>query len=69
MVELDGQRISFINYIVLKYISTIDKNFTKKTFDNFNNLVNRSMMISGTGEKERVKFFKTLRERVQACKK
>jgi len=69
MVELDGQRTSFINYIVLKYISTADKNFTNKTFDNFNNLVSRSVMISGTGEKERVKFFKTLRERVQACKK
>ncbi len=69
MVELDGQRISFINYIVLKYISSTDKKFTAKTFDNFNNLVSRSVMISGTGEKERVKFFKTLRERVQACKK
>jgi len=69
MVELDGQRISFINYIVLKYISTADKKFTAKTFDNFNNLVSRSVMISGTGEKERVKFFKTLRDKVQACKK
>jgi hypothetical protein len=69
MVELDGQRISFINYIVLKYISTADKKFTAKTFDNFNNLVSRSVMISGSGEKERVKFFKTLRERVQACKR
>jgi len=69
MVELDGQRISFINYIVLKYISSSDKNFTEKTFNNFNNLISRSVMISGTGEKERVKFFKTLRERVQACKK
>ena len=69
MVELDGQRTSFINYIVLKYISSTDKNFTEKTFDNFNNLVSRSVMISGTGEKERSKFFKTLRERVQACKK
>jgi hypothetical protein len=69
MVELDGQRTCFINYIVLKYISSTDKNFTEKTFNNFNNLVSRSVMISGTGEKERSKFFKTLRERVQACKK
>jgi hypothetical protein len=69
MVELDGQRTSFINYIVLKYISSTDRNFTEKTFNNFNNLVSRSVMISGTGEKERSKFFKTLRERVQACKK
>jgi hypothetical protein len=69
MVELDGQRTCFINYIVLKYISSADKNFTDKTFNNFHNLVSRSVMISGTGEKERSKFFKTLRERLQACKK
>jgi hypothetical protein len=69
MVELDGHRTSFINYIVLKYISSSDKTFTEKTFNNFNNLVSRSVMISGTGEKERNKFFNTLRERVQACKK
>lgn len=69
MVEMDGKRTSFINYIVLKYISSSDKRFTDKTFDNFNNLVSRSVMISGTGEKERVKFFNTLRARVQDCKK
>jgi transcriptional regulator with XRE-family HTH domain len=69
MVELDGKRTSFINYIVLKYISSADKKFTQKTFDNFNNLVSRSVMISGTGEKERVKFFKILREKLQACRK
>ncbi len=68
MVELDGHRISFINYIVLKYISTADKKFTEKTFNNFNNLISRSVMISGTGEKERVRFFNSLRERVHACK-
>jgi hypothetical protein len=69
MVELDGRRTSFINYIVLKYISSADKKFTEKTFDNFSNLVSRSVMISGTGEKERVKFFKTMREKVQACRR
>lgn len=69
MVELDGKRTSFINYIVLKYISSADKKFTEKTFGNFHNLVSRSVMISGTGEKERVKFFKTMREKVQACRK
>jgi Helix-turn-helix len=69
MVELDGKRISFINYIVLKYISSADKKFTQKTFGNFHNLVSRSVMISGTGEKERVKFFKTLREKLQACRR
>ena len=50
-------------------METNDQGKNEKTFNNFNNLVSRSVMISGTGEKERSKFFKTLRERVQACKK
>ena len=69
LVSLDDTKTIFINHIVLKYISTSDKNFTEKAFHNFQNLVSRSVLISETGEKERNKFFKVLRERVQACKK
>lgn len=69
MVETDDVKIAFINHIVLKYISTTDKKFTEKAFSNFQNLVSRSILISETGERDRNKFFNTLRERVQACKK
>ncbi len=68
LVEMDGAKIAFINHIVLKYISTTDKRFTEKAFDNFRNLISRSILISTTGEKDRTKFFKSLRERVQACR-
>lgn len=69
MVETDDTKIAIINHIVLKYISTTDKKFTERTFNNFHNLVSRSVLISETGEKERNKFFRAMRERVQACKK
>jgi hypothetical protein len=69
MVELDDTKIAIINHVVLKYISTTDKKFTEKTFHNFQNLVSRSVLISGTGEKERNKFFRAMREKLQACKK
>jgi hypothetical protein len=69
LVEMDNAKVAFINHIVLKYISTTDKRFTEKAFDNFKNLISRSILISTTGEKDRTKFFKTLRERVQACRK
>ena len=54
----------FINHIVIKYISTSDKRFTEKAFNNFQNLVSCSLLISETGEKERNKFFKSLRESI-----
>jgi len=69
MVETDDTKIAIINHIVLKYISTTDKKFTDKAFSNFQNLVSRSILISETGERDRNKFFKALRERVQACRK
>ena len=69
LVQSDDIKTVFINHIVLKYISTTDKNFTEKAFSNFQNLVTRSIMISETGEKERSKFFKAIRERLQACKR
>jgi len=69
MVELNGNKLAFINHVVLKYISTNDKKFTEKMFNNFNNLASRSTLISGTGERDRNKFFKQLRERVMSLKK
>ncbi len=68
MVETDDKKIAIINHIVLKYISTTDAKFTEKTFENFKNLVSRSILISETGERDRNKFFKALREKIQACR-
>lgn len=69
MVQGDDTRIAVINHIVLKYISTTDKKFTDKAFANFNNLLSRSLLISETGEKDRNKFFKVLKEKIKACGK
>lgn len=69
MVETDDVKIAIINHIVLKYISTTDKKFTEKAFANFQNLVSRSILISETGERDRNKFFKVLKDRIKACRK
>ena len=69
IVDLDGKKTAFINSTVLKYISTTDRKFTEKMYNNFQNLMSRSVMISEAGERERVKFFNGLRERVQGCRR
>lgn len=68
MVEIDGKRLTFINHGVLHYLITSDERFSARVLQNFHTLIGRSTMISQTGEKERSRFFKTLRERVQLCK-
>ena len=68
LLDLDGQKVAIITYNVLNYLITRDERFTEKAFKNFNVLLSRATLISGTGEKERNRFFNGLRERVKALK-
>jgi hypothetical protein len=68
LLELDGQKVAIITYNVLNYLITRDERFTEKAFKNFNVLLSRATLISGTGEKERNRFFNGLRERVRAMR-
>jgi len=69
LAEVDETKISFIPYNVFSYMITRDVRFNESTFHAFKNLVSRSTLISGTGEKERNKFFRLLKEKVRDLKK
>lgn len=60
--QLNGKITTFINYAVLKYISTQDPRFSDNIFRSFQNLLSRSTLISNVGEKERNHFFNLLRD-------
>lgn len=62
----NGQvRVVFVNHGVINYIGTTDELFTAETHRNLQNIMQKSMLISGTGEKERKRFFRTMREEVE----
>ena len=67
--EVDGNKVSWVTYSVLNILFTKDKRFNDHLFANFNTLKSRSTLVSGTGEKERVKFFNSLRARVNTLRK
>ena len=69
LAEVDETKISFIPYNVFSYMITRDVRFNESTFHAFKNLVSRSTLISGTGEKERNKFFRLLKEKLRDLKK
>ena len=69
LLELDNNQLSFITYNVLSYLITRDHRFTNKAFASFNTLLSRSTLISGTGEKERNRFFNAMRDKVNDLKK
>jgi len=64
ILELDNQRLSIVTYNALSYLITKDARFSKKLLQGFNTLVSRATLISGTGEKERNKFFRVQREKI-----
>ncbi|HMG66202.1 MAG TPA: hypothetical protein VK588_00905, partial [Chitinophagaceae bacterium] len=65
LAEINEKKISFIPYNVFSYMLTKDERFNESTFNAFHTLVSRSTLISSTGEKDRNKFFRSLKERVQ----
>ena len=64
LVELNQEKISILTYSVLRYLYTRDQALCNDTFRSFQNLKNRSTLISGSGEKERNRYFNTLREKL-----
>lgn len=67
--EVDGNKISWVTYSVLNILVTKDKRFNEHLFSNFYTLRSRSTLVSGTGERERVRFFNSLREKVNTLRK
>ena len=57
MVVADSHRSAYINYGNLNYIITQDETFCNRLYDDFENLIRRSTLISQSGEKQRNIFF------------
>jgi hypothetical protein len=66
MAELGESKITYLNHSVMHFIGSMDKKFNDSMFKNLENLMKRSTLISGTGEKERKQFFNKLRKKVEA---
>jgi hypothetical protein len=64
MVELENVRMTFLNHSVLYFVATKDERFNAAIYENLQNLIKKSTMVSTIGEKERVGFFNKLRDRI-----
>jgi hypothetical protein len=69
LLSLDDKRLSMVTYSVFHYLFTRDPRFSSKVAATFNTLLTRATLISNTGEKERNRFFNTLRDKVNGLKK
>ncbi len=68
-VELDGERMVFLNHNVINYMMTNNKEFINYTFDTLKIIMRKSTLISEISEKNRQIFFNNLRERIHEKRK
>lgn len=69
LVELDGQKMVFLNHNVINYIMTNNHEFINYTFETLKVLLRKSRLISEISERDRQLFFNTLRERIHERRK
>jgi hypothetical protein len=65
-VELDDNKITYLNYNVIYFMGTSDQTFNEGMFHNLKNLIKKSTQISKVGEKERKLFFNKMRKKIQS---
>ncbi|MBS1603038.1 MAG: helix-turn-helix transcriptional regulator [Bacteroidetes bacterium] len=66
---INDKKLIFLNHSVLNTIRTKDACFTGDTYEHFRNIISKSTQISGVGEKERRRFFNTIREKIESSRK
>lgn len=66
VINLDSKALSMVTYSVFQYLFTPDERFTQKVMQSFDGLLSRATLISGTGEKDRNRFFQSLHNKVNA---
>ena len=69
LFRMHDQYAVFINHNTLNILSTAHKSFCLQTERYLRNLLNKATKISGTGEKERHKFFNGIEEKIKSLKK
>lgn len=68
LVTLDGTKTAFLIHNVLNFLLTNDVRFCDNMYEHIENLKRKSTMISTVSERERSRFFKYLRQRIEARK-
>ena len=69
MVVTDRNKTVFINYDVLNYMTTMDESFCNPCYEDMQNMMKKSTLISQTSEKQRNIFFNIMLNKIADRKK
>lgn len=65
LFKMGDKRMAFITYNTMNILATAQESFCRETEDYLTNIINKSTLISTTGERERNKFFNQVEKRIQ----
>ena len=68
LADLGKMKITYLNHSVMNFITTSDTRFNDYIYESIMNLIRKSTQISAVGEKDRSRFFNTLRGEILARK-
>ena len=68
LVELDGVKAAYVLHTTINFMMTQDPAFTANMHQHIQNQMRRSTLISEVSEKERNRFFRLIREKIQTRK-
>jgi hypothetical protein len=65
LVDLGSFKIVFLNHSVINYLGTRDERFTAYMFEAFQKFIKKSTLLSSSSEKERIRFFNRIRDKMK----
>jgi hypothetical protein len=68
MAEIGDMKITFLNHSFMHFIGTRDEAFNTAMYNNINNIMQTSTLISASDERDRIKFFNRLRHEIHRRK-
>jgi len=68
LFKMGDKRMALITYNTMNILNTSQDSFCREMEDYLTNIINKSTLISTTGERERNKFFNLIEKRIQQSK-
>jgi hypothetical protein len=65
LLEMDGTKMSYISHSTINFMFTSDEGFNTNMYNHIQNQMKRSTLISEVSEKERARFFRIIREKIE----
>ena len=65
LVVLDGHKMSYVSHTTINFMRTMDKAFNDNMYNHVHNQMKRSTLISEVSEKERSRFFRIIRDKIE----